>query len=137
MVKGACQAMGIRNMLRDLGVFQEKVEVKTDASAAIGIASRRGAGKVRHIETNQLWLQEKVSQGEIKVIKIKGTENPADHLTKALNAEGIKKHLADTNQETRQDRHQIAPEVQSGEQMSNESWSNLVANESHSVRETY
>ena len=45
-------------MLLDFGVvIDEPIEVKPDGSAAIGIAQRRGMGKVRHIETNQLWLQ--------------------------------------------------------------------------------
>eukprot|EP00971_Amphidinium_carterae_P086466 1711081-Amphidinium_carterae.1 len=30
-----------------------------DATAAAGIGSRRGAGKVRHIETSTLWLYTK------------------------------------------------------------------------------
>ena len=62
MVKGASQALGLKSMLGDIGMRTAiKVHIKTDASAAIGIASRRGMGKVRHIETNQLWLQEKVT----------------------------------------------------------------------------
>ena len=60
IVKASSQAIGIKNMMEDLG---EKVEasitVKTDASAAIGMVSRIVVGKVRHIEVNQLWLQEK------------------------------------------------------------------------------
>ncbi len=42
-------------MARDLGV-SIGVNVKTDASAAKGIASRKGLGKVRHIDVSQLWL---------------------------------------------------------------------------------
>ena len=61
LVKGAAQAIGIRNMLKDIGVATE-IEIKTDANAAIGIGSRRGTGKVRHLETNQLWVQDKVAK---------------------------------------------------------------------------
>jgi Fe2+ transport system protein FeoA len=57
MVKAAAQGIGAKAMLLDFGiVINEPIEVKSDASAAIGIAQRRGMGKVRHIETNQLWL---------------------------------------------------------------------------------
>ena len=45
-------------MLADMGVNM-KIRLRTDASAAKGIASRRGLGKVRHIEVHQLWLQKK------------------------------------------------------------------------------
>ena len=54
---------------------------------------RRGLGKLRHIDLTQLWLQEKVAQGELKVIKVKTGENKSDALTKYLNAQEIRKHL--------------------------------------------
>ena len=47
MVKGASIALGIQSMLSDLGV-NIKIRVRTDASAAKGIATRRGLGKIRH-----------------------------------------------------------------------------------------
>ena len=43
-VKGASLGLGIRGMLRDLGLNNE-VAVKRDASAARGIVNRRGLGK--------------------------------------------------------------------------------------------
>ena len=39
-------------------------------------------GKVRNIEVNQLWLQDKVATVAIKVEKIDGVKNIADQLTK-------------------------------------------------------
>ena len=60
MVKGASQAFGMAALAADLGTpLEEPMQLNTDASAAIGIGSRLGLGKVRHIEVNQLWLQEK------------------------------------------------------------------------------
>ena len=73
MVKGASVSMGIRSILSDIGL-KSKIRVMTDSSAAFGITKRRGLGKVRHIELNQLWLQEKASTGEIEIKKVKGTE---------------------------------------------------------------
>ena len=96
------------SMLRDLGI-KAHIEIKTDASAAIGISSRRGTGKVRHIETNQLWLQSKVLNKDIKVVKITGSENPADHLTRYLTAVGIKDHMRATGQWIEDGRHQLMP----------------------------
>ena len=58
IVRGGAQALGIRSLLADWGI-QRRIRIKTDASVAKSIASRRGVGKVRHIEVNQLWLQEK------------------------------------------------------------------------------
>ena len=65
IVKGASISMGLANLLLDLGV-KLKIQIKTDASAAKGIASRRGVGKIRHIEVSQLWIQEKVADSTIE-----------------------------------------------------------------------
>ena len=81
IVKGSSVGSGIQSVLRDLGC-NVKLAVCTDASAAKGIASRRGLGKVRHIEVNQLWIQERVASGDIEVIKVDGSSNLADALTK-------------------------------------------------------
>ena len=54
---------------------------KFDVSGKLGknlygpLASRRGLGKVRHIEVNQLWIQEKVADGSNKLNNHKGACN--------------------------------------------------------------
>ena len=52
-----------------------KIRLSEDSTAAKGIADRIGLGKVRHIEVNQLWLQEKVRNKDIELRKVKGLEN--------------------------------------------------------------
>jgi len=111
MVKGASMALGIRSMLADLGVSLQ-IRLRTDASAAKGIATRRGLGKVRHIEVNQLWLQDKVNTGEIDVMKVKGEGNLADALTKPLDGTGVRKHIALTRQELVEGRSVLTPEFE-------------------------
>jgi len=39
---------------------------------------------VRHIETKYLWVQDLVKDGRLKLLKVKGTDNPADIGTKHL-----------------------------------------------------
>ena len=58
--------------------------VWTDWSAAIGISTRPGLGKLRHLETHTLWVQEKIGQGAIAVRKVRGDVNPTDLFTKHL-----------------------------------------------------
>ena len=41
-------------------------------------------GKLRHLETHTLWVQEKVRTGAITVKKVRGEVNPADLFTKHL-----------------------------------------------------
>ena len=67
--------------------------VCTDASAAIGIVHRVGLGRTRHIDVQFLWIQGEVQSKAVKVIKVGTAENPADVLTKNLNAETMSKHM--------------------------------------------
>ena len=59
-------------------------QVRSDATAGIGIASRHGSGRVKHLEVKWLWVQEKVIDRLI-LLKKHGTEtNVADLGTKYL-----------------------------------------------------
>lgn len=109
MVRGAAVGLGIKAVMEDLGVGRG-IRVKTDASAAYGIAHRMGLGKVRHLETCQLWLQQKVGNGETQVEKVKGEDNLADALTKHIAAEELHKHMVGAGGEAPGGRHQLAPQ---------------------------
>ena len=108
MVKGASVGLGLQSVLGDFDI-SVSLTLKSDASAAIAIASRRGLGKVRHIEVCQLWLQEKVRRGDIKVVKVGTGENVADALTKFVSKDGMSRHLLATKQDARDGRHALAP----------------------------
>ena len=62
MVKGASSGIGIQAMMEEMNI-KVGLRLNTDASAAVGIAMRRGVGKVKHIAVSQLWLQEKGTSG--------------------------------------------------------------------------
>ena len=95
MVKGASYSLGTRSLASDLGISSDQmsIEIFTDSSAARGIASRRGLGKVRLAAVCQLWLQDKVNDGETQVSKTKGTDNQADVLTKHVTASVLEKSI--------------------------------------------
>ena len=44
---------------------------------------------MRHIEVRDLWLQEEVRKGGVRVVKLAGEENPADLMTKYLHEKEI------------------------------------------------
>ena len=112
LVKAASVALGVKVISEDLGVrFTGKISIKGDASAAIGIANRVGIGKVRHIEVNQLWLQDKVHRKEIKITKVKGEENLADALTKPLDQRGVLRHIEGVRARIEQGRHPLMPKA--------------------------
>ena len=92
-------AIGVRSMHHEMGI-EVRVRVSTDASAAKGIANRRGLGKIRHIEIHQLWVQDKVANKELEVRKINGKENIADILTKHVAAEDIRVHMHHTDRKS-------------------------------------
>ena len=79
--KGAAQSLGLQSLAADLGISLQ-ITVMTDATAAIGIARRRGLGKVRHLATADLWIQDRLRKKDFFLAKIPGSENPADMLTK-------------------------------------------------------
>ena len=60
LCRGAATGLGILSFLRDLGVGG-CLTVWSDSSAARSVASRRGIGKVRHLQVRYLWAQEAVS----------------------------------------------------------------------------
>ena len=52
----------------------------------------KGLGRVRHIEVNQLWVQDKVASGELVIHKVGTDENIADVLTKYVDKRLLEKH---------------------------------------------
>ena len=84
VVNGAARGCFVRNVLQ---AMEEKALVRmgTDSSMAVGITQRLGAGRVRHLEVKNLWIQEKVKSHELKISRVKPEEdNRADLLTKFL-----------------------------------------------------
>ena len=69
--------------MRDINVHC-KIKILRDATAGKAIASRRGLGRVRHIDVSNLWIQEQVADESIELQKIKNVYNPADPMTKHL-----------------------------------------------------
>ena len=108
MVKGASEALGLQAMLKDFNI-DCSIFLKSDASVAVAIANGRGFGKVRHIEVCQLWLQDKVRRGDIKIVKVGTHENLADALTKYVSCDGMRMHMSCTSQYLLQGRHELAP----------------------------
>ncbi len=86
-VKASGVGLGFQSLLNDFGI-KLPLRVWTDSTATIGICSRDGLGKLRHIDTKCLWLQHKVRSGRLEIRKVKGTENPADVFTKHLSNSG-------------------------------------------------
>ena len=57
IIKTASETLGIISILKDWDMMY-KADIMADASAALGIIGRTGLGKLRHIDTSYLWLQQ-------------------------------------------------------------------------------
>ena len=70
MCKLAAEMIGLGSVAADLGKDM-KIIMYADSSAAIAIAKRRGAGKLRHINIGLLWIQDKTESEEVVIKKVK------------------------------------------------------------------
>ena len=82
IVKGSAVALGVRSLLEDFGVGTMPIRLLTDATTGKSIATGRGLGKTRHIALHLLWVQQRVQNGEIEVLKVSTQNNAADLFTK-------------------------------------------------------
>ena len=97
-VKLSAELLGMLQLLRDWGIEMEG-RVMVDSAAAIGVVSRRGNGKLRHVKVGMLWIQERVEDGDLKIDKVKGEENPADLMTKHVPVKKITQFMQDISQD--------------------------------------
>ena len=81
VIRAAAEGLGMQSVLSDYGI-DVKVKLLSDATAAIGMARRQGLGRVRHLATSDLWIQQRIRLGHLSVAKWPGKNNPADILTK-------------------------------------------------------
>ena len=92
IVTGAAEGIGMCSLAEDLG-WRMKIRVWTDSSGGKAAASRRGLGKLRHVELKYLWVQELVRSGKIKMMTVRGEDNVADHLTKIKSRDEVAEKL--------------------------------------------
>ena len=97
LVEGVLRARGLQNIGKEIGMDSVGegvvLEVGIDSSAAKSFVSRRGVGKMRHMDTKWLWLQEEVRCGRVVVVKVEGAKNPADLMTKYLSTDEVRDRL--------------------------------------------
>ena len=83
LVTACSEALGVQSILADWGI-KVKIHILMDATAGKSMGSRRGLGRVKHLDTIFLWVQEHVTSGRITIGKIHTSMNFADILTKPV-----------------------------------------------------
>ena len=79
-IKAGCEGLGAAHMAEELGA-PHLIHLYGDSSANHGIAHRAGAGRMKHLSIRQLWLQERVSRGDMTFTKVPRLVNTADMMT--------------------------------------------------------
>ena len=90
-VSAGCDTIYLSNIIKfctyekPLGVY-----LLTDSSAARGVLGRIGAGRIRHLSGQVLWMQQRVAQGFFQVRTVPTATNVAGLNTKALSRDRVK-----------------------------------------------
>ena len=79
-VTACSEGRGLKNLIGEMH-GEMSLEIIGDSSASMGILNRTGAGRVKHLEVKQLWVQECIARKAVSVAKVPRRINLADSLT--------------------------------------------------------
>ena len=78
--RAACEGLGVVQTCWDLGMTRT-LDLFTDAAATKAIVLRKGPGRLKHIQVQELWLQQLLMEDFVEIYKIPRETNTADALT--------------------------------------------------------
>jgi len=107
LVSGACNALGEQAVLKDWGI-SVPISGYMDATTGLAIGSRHGLGKVKHIDTVYLWVQQVIRDGRITLTKKPTADMLADLFTKSLDFTRMKMLLERMQFVFKEGRHHLA-----------------------------
>ena len=87
--EGIKEALLLQEVLMFAGFGHYEIEIKVYSSAAHAFFHRRGGGRMKHIDSRILWLQDLVAAGGVRLKKIPRTQNLADMLTHTPSAKEL------------------------------------------------
>ena len=108
--RGAMQGLGLQSLCVDLGI-STNLRILTDAAAAVGICRRRGLGKIRHLATADLWVQDRLKKKDFELVRVPEVDNPADILTKHVESALLRKHMLRLGLRLEEGRAASAPQI--------------------------
>ena len=108
VVRGTAEGIGLQSVLKDFGVTV-KLHLRSDATAAIGMARRLGLGRVRHLAVSDLWVQQRLKGPDISISKLPGLDNPSDLMTKYKDRSSSETFMGTLGFEAAKGRPHIAP----------------------------
>ena len=114
-MKSTSEGLGVIAAMEEWGIEADLV-IKSDAVAAIGMVKRQGLGRIRHLAVADLWIQQKSKEGAVHYMKLDGSKNTSDILTKPVEAEILERHMRSLGFEFRGGRHALTPDFNGNEQ---------------------
>ena len=111
ITKGASTSIGLQSIAADLGIHFS-LALFTDSTAAVGICRRRGVGKILHLATADLWVQDRIRAKEFILTKVLGTSNIADIMTKHVDRSTLCKHMKGMGLKQADGRAELAPRIE-------------------------
>ena len=88
------------------------VMVRTDSSSGLAVGSRRGLGRLKHVQTRHLWVQQQEQQRDLHLQKEYGDTNVSDAPTKPLDEKSMTNVLTMMGGVFRNGRTALAQEAQ-------------------------
>ena len=73
IVDGSARGLFTNHMYEEMG-RTINVDYEADSMAAMGMCSRTGVGKTRHIQVRWLWIQDAIRDKVVRLRKVKGTD---------------------------------------------------------------
>ena len=113
LVKSSATGLGLQAMARDYNMELE-LDVYTDSTAAKGIGSRRGAGRIKHLDTSTFWVQQLVAAKKLRIFKQDGATSVADLGTKHLSRVKINQLMALLGMRFEKGRHKLSLKMSKG-----------------------
>ena len=91
--EGIKEPLLLQEVLMFVGLGYYEIEIKVDSSAAHAFFQRRGVGRMKHIDSRILRLQDLIAGRDVRVKKIPRTQNLADMLTHTPSAKELEMFL--------------------------------------------
>ena len=92
--KTDAESIGMHYLVHDFGIMiANRTPIYASVSAALGVTQGSGIGRVKHLDTQIRWVQEKRIEEIVVCVKVRGTEKPADMMTKHVSQELIERYL--------------------------------------------
>lgn len=85
MAEGVKEALWLKGLMYDLGMKQDSVDLWCDSQSAIHLAKNQVHHvRTKHIDVRYHFVRDVIEDGDISLMKVHTSDNPADMLTKVV-----------------------------------------------------